>query len=75
MPSSLIADDEVRAKLVSMDRLFETMSETKSFWTDEAVSTGAEWQQLRQRARDVLAYLKQPLEAPRLTWLTYVQSG
>jgi hypothetical protein len=42
------------------------------FWTDEALRTFPEWQQLRVQAREILADLGIELAPPNLSTITYV---
>jgi len=63
---------DLRADLLAIDEELESMSDDQTLWTDDALGADPKWQALRTRTQEALHSLGQPLEPPRLSWLTLV---
>ena len=53
----LLLTEEQRSQLQALDQLLSSWSneENEALWTDQALATSAEWQDVRRRARELLS--------------------
>jgi hypothetical protein len=62
-------------KLRELDDTLARMSGKPSLWTIDALTHSSEWQQVRERAREILRQLGVPLSPPKLDWISYIESS
>jgi len=62
-------------KLRELDDTLEHMSGKPSLWTIDALIHSSEWQQVRERAREILRQLGIPLSPPKLDWISYIRAS
>jgi hypothetical protein len=56
--------DQQRSSLIALDNFIESMSgqHNARLWTDDALRSRPEWEEVRQRARNILGLFQWPLE-------------
>lgn len=65
-----------RSSLVALDdKLNQLTAQGKEYWTDQAVRTSLEWQQVRELANHVLRAFSWPEETPRSYASEYISKG
>jgi hypothetical protein len=62
-------------KLRELDDTLARMSGKPSLWTIDALTHSSEWQQVRERAREILRQLGVPLSPPKLDWISYIEAS
>jgi hypothetical protein len=62
-------------KLRELDDTLARMSGKPSLWTIDALTRSSEWQQVRERAREILRQLGVPLSPPKLDWISYIEAS
>ncbi len=62
--------------LNSVDAALEDMSGPKPFWTEEALRTAGEWENVRSLAKEALRAFRWPIEVPQIGHVyTYTKDG
>jgi hypothetical protein len=62
-------------KLRELDDTLARMSGKPGLWTIDALTHSSEWQQVRERAREILRQLGVPLSPPKLDWISYIEAS
>lgn len=62
-------------KLRELDDTLARISGKPSLWTIDALTHSSEWQQVRERAREILRQLGVPISPPKLDWISYIEAS